>query len=211
MKTLVIDKGRRVATLDDEDYEWAKEHCWFVATNGYVFRHRKAREGTNKPTTILMHREVMGASSGQEVDHIDSDKLNNQKANLRFCEHHLNCQRTAKKGKHGFIGVEFLRGRYYTKFHNKRYFAFQTPQEAAAAYNAVAVSQLGHHAQTNQVDPTITPVPVPVRTRRKWGCIVPPKKRSKRFYVLRHGRVFASCASMDEAEQVIASNQDRGE
>jgi hypothetical protein len=207
MKALTIDKGRRVALLDDDDYEWAKCHCWFIARNGYVFRHRKMHEGTSKPTTILMHREVMRASTGQEIDHIDADKLNNTKGNLRFVEHHLNCQRTAKKGKHGFIGVECVRGRYYTKFHKKRYSAFQTPQEAAAAYNELAVSRLGQHAQTNQVPTGISPSPINVRTRRKWGCIVPPRGRCKRFYVKRKGAVFASCASLYEAEQVIADQQ----
>lgn len=62
--------------FDKEDYCKLKEYCWFLNNSGYL--SAKIR-GTNKH--IMMHNLVM---NGLYVDHINNDKCDNRKSNLRF-------------------------------------------------------------------------------------------------------------------------------
>ena len=66
--------------FDFDDYEKIKNFCWSVdSSNGYVI----AKETKNK--RIKLHRLVMDFPEFLLVDHIDRNKLNNRKSNLRLC------------------------------------------------------------------------------------------------------------------------------
>ena len=54
-----------------------------------------------------MHREILGAEKGQEVDHINRHKLDNRKANLRFVTSSQNKMNTGlqKNNTSGYRGV----------------------------------------------------------------------------------------------------------
>lgn len=56
---------------------------------------------------IRLHRFVMNAKEGQVIDHINGNKLDNRKINLRFVNSSLNCINRYHKIKttHGFRGV----------------------------------------------------------------------------------------------------------
>ncbi|MBL0320755.1 MAG: HNH endonuclease [Alphaproteobacteria bacterium] len=45
---------------------------------------------------VYMHRYIMTAKAGQEVDHINGNKLDNRKENLRLASHSQNCKNQAK-------------------------------------------------------------------------------------------------------------------
>ncbi len=45
----------------------------------------------------MMHRQILGASKGENVDHIDGNGLNNQRSNLRFCTQSQNCCNQRKR------------------------------------------------------------------------------------------------------------------
>src|SRR5271167_2965505 len=47
---------------------------------------------------LAIHRLVMDAREGQEVDHINRDKLDNRRENLRFCTHSENMQNKKQLG-----------------------------------------------------------------------------------------------------------------
>lgn len=74
MRTISLTKGQ-VAIIDDEDYEKVAKNKWSFHYNGYAVR--------GKPQ-ISMHRFVLDAPRGMEVDHINGNKLDNRKSNLRF-------------------------------------------------------------------------------------------------------------------------------
>jgi hypothetical protein len=56
-----------------------------------------------------MHREILGASKGIEVDHRDRDTLNNRRHNLRLATHSQNQQNAYLQSNNtsGFKGVSF--------------------------------------------------------------------------------------------------------
>lgn len=75
-------KGERFI-FDKEDFEIIKDFCWFVNSLGYVVTRDRI---TSK--MISFHRLVMRPKNKDElVDHIDHDRLNNCKSNLRVCSH----------------------------------------------------------------------------------------------------------------------------
>jgi len=58
---------------------------------------------------ILLHRFLIGAADGMEVDHINGNPLDNRKGNLRLCTHAENLRNTKLRvsNKCGFKGVSF--------------------------------------------------------------------------------------------------------
>lgn len=85
MKQIVLSDGS-LTTVDDEDYFWLAGWRW---TKGkYAYRAQtKAEQREELRQLVLMHR-VIAARAGYdiadlEIDHIDRDKLNNQRLNLR--------------------------------------------------------------------------------------------------------------------------------
>ncbi len=66
---------RRVAIVDLADYGKVKVFNWYFTSHGYASRW------CNESTKYL-HHEIIGKSSGV-VDHIDGNKLNNRRSNLR--------------------------------------------------------------------------------------------------------------------------------
>lgn len=85
--------------VDDEDKHFLDEYKWFIKDNGYV-----GALVNNKG--IYIHRLIMKAKKGQEIDHVNRNKLNNCKSNLRFSNRSLNMHNAVyKKGISGYIGV----------------------------------------------------------------------------------------------------------
>lgn len=71
------DAYGRKFIFDAEDYEMVKPYQWHIQSKrGYV----KAMDGRK---TILLHRLVMKCTNNMVVDHINHDKSDNRKSNLR--------------------------------------------------------------------------------------------------------------------------------
>ncbi len=73
--------------VDDRDYEKLSQYKWRMTTLGYVVRTHYVRPKIN---VIWMHREIMETPKGLETDHIDHNRLNNQRSNLRIATHQQN-------------------------------------------------------------------------------------------------------------------------
>jgi hypothetical protein len=87
-----------VIKVDAADLKWAKQHCWFVSHNGYAYRHLK--KGTAR-----MHRELMHAPRSKDVDHINGDRLDNRRANLRIASRSNNLKNKTRRRSDNTTGV----------------------------------------------------------------------------------------------------------
>lgn len=109
---------------------------------------------------IWMHREVMNCPERLEVDHINRDRSDNRKINLRTCTDIQN-QGNRWKSKHAktskYKGVYFCKkiqkfaayGREGAK--NRRLLTTASEDEAGRAYNRWAKEYFGEFALLNQI------------------------------------------------------------
>jgi hypothetical protein len=80
VKQIPLTRGF-VALVDDEDYERISTYRWHFCPHTTSNYANTAHDGT----TVGMHRIIMNAKSGEEVDHINYDGLDNRRSNLRIC------------------------------------------------------------------------------------------------------------------------------
>ena len=82
---------RAYAVIDMADAEWASQWRWHLHPKGYATRSQKI-DGI--PRTFRLHRELLGLMRGDglDVDHIDRDKLNCRRSNLRIVPKGKNSQ-----------------------------------------------------------------------------------------------------------------------
>lgn len=81
MKKIKLSQGE-FAIVDSEDFEKINQHNWYCDNNRAVRNSKMVSYQRGKK--ILMHREVMGASDGSQIDHINRNPLDNRKINLRI-------------------------------------------------------------------------------------------------------------------------------
>lgn len=91
--------------VDDEDYEFLNKFKWSISgSNGsnYAATYYKGKH-------FRLHRIILNAPKNLVVDHINHDKLDNRKSNLRICSRTQNNWNTKKNinNKSGFKGVYF--------------------------------------------------------------------------------------------------------
>jgi hypothetical protein len=81
--------------LVDEDNAALADFLWRLDRDGYAIRG--VRHANGRRTTRGMHREVLGLGFGDGLmsDHIDHDRLNNTRANLRVVTNAENQQNRA--------------------------------------------------------------------------------------------------------------------
>ena len=139
--------------LDNEDWKTYSDKKWTIRSGyaGHVF-HKN-----NKQTTLLLHRLIMEAKQGQLVDHINRDKLDNRRANLRFAnrsENAANCKVHAHNTS-GYKGVSKSgkKWRAYIVLNDKQIYigTFSKKEDAALAYNERALQIFGQFANINEV------------------------------------------------------------
>ena len=104
-----------------------------------------------------MHRFIMKPKSNEYVDHINGDKLDNRKENLRICtkkENQRN-QKVRKDNTSGYKGVALMAGKYWRAYitsggsRQKHLGNFKTKEEAARAYDEKAKEYFGEFARLN--------------------------------------------------------------
>jgi hypothetical protein len=150
MAEIPLTQGR-VAIVDDADFEWLGSLKWCAHGRGrkaYACRREKGK-------MVLMHRMILPVGLGEEIDHVDGDRLNNTRANLRACTRSQNNANQPKKpgGSTPFKGVSFNHGRYRARIQVARIVYklgwFDTAVEAALAYDAAARQHFGPFARLN--------------------------------------------------------------
>lgn len=151
MKKLLLHNGERTI-VDNSDYEHLSRFNWYLSTCGYVVRkHGK--------TTIYMSRSLIKPAPGKHVDHINGDKLDNRRDNLRMASISQNQMNRAKSDNKSsrFKGVCWDKSRLKWIVHlkkNKKVLhlgRFAKEVEAAKAYNVAAEKHFGKFAKLNKI------------------------------------------------------------
>ena len=158
--------GRKVL-VDDENYErlakvkWSEEHGHAVRQVRIGGRAGKAR----KARRVWMHRLVLGVTDAYpivEIDHVDGNGLNDQRASLRIVSKSQN-QRNRRKqtstASSRFKGFSWDKSnrtvikpwRAHMRVEGKLIMLrrFADEQDAAKAYDEAATRYFGLHAHTN--------------------------------------------------------------
>lgn len=156
MKTIPLTKGD-FAIVDDDDYEYLIQFEWFLTPGGYAAR-KTTKNG--RPSIVLMHREIAKTPKGMQTDHINGNRLDNRKCNLRICTNAENSRnRGPMPGTSKYKGVRWLKNdkkwQANIKLNQKQITlgCFNSEIEAAKAYNEAAIKYFGEFAWLNDIEP----------------------------------------------------------
>lgn len=120
--------------FDLDDYDLIKNICWWEDANGYIVSKDK-----------LLHRIIMSPDKGEVVDHINHNKFDNRKCNLRNCAKAQNNINTGLRidNTSGYKGVTYRQDRskwcatirfegktYYLGLYTNKYDAIKARKEA---------------------------------------------------------------------------------
>lgn len=151
-KEIPLTQGK-IALIDDEDYERIIQYHWYADKHGYTYYAR--RSFNNKHD--YLHRFIMNAKPGEQIDHLDGNGLNDQKYNLRIVN---NSQNHMNSKKH-LDGLNKYKGISWNK-RKKKWVAticlnykhihlgfFINELDAARAYDEAAKKYHGEYARLN--------------------------------------------------------------
>ena len=136
--------------FDPSDLTLIERHTWHLGKRGYPATHVRGK-------TVVLHRLLFPDADGFEIDHINGDKLDNRRANLRPCTHQQNGfnQKRRHTNTSGYIGVSFLRRigcfEAYIHFHGTKHHLglHADPIAAARMRDCVARLLFGEFARLN--------------------------------------------------------------
>ena len=189
-KQLIIESKHGTFTVlyDAEDHDKASDHRWYVRLDSnhkfYVYtsilhpdggwyyrpggsvacssRGKRDRRGERERsrTSLPMHRLIMDAPKGMDIDHINGNPLDNRKSNLRICTRAENMRNRGaqKNNTSGYKGVGWCKHRKkwhaQIKHNGKQIYIgrYKDKEEAARAYDAKAKELHGEYAHLNFPD-----------------------------------------------------------
>lgn len=160
MKKIKLTQGK-FALVDDEDFEYLNQWKWYFSDTGYAIRKEYIGGGrkNQKQKIIRMHRIINKTPDSFYTDHINSDKLDNRKENLRNSSMLQNNLNTTKRknctSKYKGVHWDRLNNKWRVCIDiNKRTIhagRFLSEIEAAKAYNGLAIKYHGKFAKLNGV------------------------------------------------------------
>lgn len=152
------------ALVDPYDYNRLIRYPWRRNNKGYAMYTYYDQKGVRHE--VYMHRWIMGVFGRQVVDHIDGNRLNNTRANLRVCsqQQNLRYRRCFRNNASGYKGVTRRGKRWLARIYydeqTVRLGLFATVEDAALAYDCAARWLFGDFALLNFPD---RPAPSSVR------------------------------------------------
>jgi len=122
MKTIDLTHDK-IAFVDEGDFEWLNQWKWHITNKGYAARTLHSGKRPNRLyKTLFMHRLINDTPGGFETDHINRNKLDNRRENLRSV---TNTQNQLNKGlqknnKSGVAGVCWHVDKWWARIWVKR-------------------------------------------------------------------------------------------
>jgi hypothetical protein len=120
-KEIPLSRGE-VAVVDEEDYEKVINFGrWWCSDTGYAICHI----GTKK---VRMHRLINNTPKGLITDHINGNRLDNRKTNLRTVDHKENAAngvgftRKVYKDLPKYVTYDYATESYFATYKTRKHF-----------------------------------------------------------------------------------------
>ena len=156
-----IGKGKK-SIIDAEDKEIVDKYNWRYSQHtkrsdiGYVVT--TARLPNGRYSTFSLHRYLLGNPKGKHVDHINGDRLDNRRINLRLStrsQNAFNVKKNPVNASSRYKGVSWskIKNKWHArirkdyKMNHLGY--FEDEHLAALAYDKAALKMAGEFALTN--------------------------------------------------------------
>jgi hypothetical protein len=154
-KIIALTQGKETI-VDDEDFEHLNQWKWNCNKYGYAVRTIPKTNGKN----MWMHREIMNTPAGFQTDHINGNKRDNRRENLRICTASENRANNPLRmdNTSGFKGVswDIVHEKWNAKlaFQGRRINLgfFSSAIEAAQVYDKALRKFFGDFARVNFID-----------------------------------------------------------
>lgn len=136
--------GKHIATVDDCDVFSVALNNWTAKKrqDGKIVAHRIIYKNRKPIRHIYMHRQIIGAPIGIQVDHKNGNTLDNRRSNLRLATNGQNRANSKPSARSGFKGVYKHWNRWRAGIrHNKKLKwlgVFESPEMAHEAYKKAA-------------------------------------------------------------------------
>lgn len=157
MKYISLTQGKQ-AIVSDEDFENVSQFKWYYdKTTGYAKRDTRI---DGKRVCVYMHRFINNTDDGKLTDHINGNRIDNRRENLRSCnftQNHAN-KKIESKFTSKYKGVYWHKNRdkwvSMIRIDRKGHYlgVFTDEKEAAKAYNQKAKELFGDFARLNVID-----------------------------------------------------------
>ena len=152
-------------TVDEDVFLLLSRYKWFLSHNGYATTGLGKFTRNKRLGQVLMHRLILAPPIEMEIDHIDNDKLNNRKKNLRICTRKQNLQNRPKmlringrkvsskyKGVYWQKDISRWRARISTNGKSIYLGTFEDEVKAAMEYNKAAKRYYKDFAFLNKIE-----------------------------------------------------------
>lgn len=135
--------------VDKEDYPYLKDYHWSMSQTGYIHKLVRGK-------IVFMHKAILWSPKGRnfQIDHINRNKLDNRRSNLRNVTSQQNSFNRGPRNKYRGVSPRPLNrwrailikdGVYvYDKY-------FDTEMEAVKAWNEKALEHFGKYAYQNPI------------------------------------------------------------
>lgn len=158
MREIKLSNSEKVTIVDDCDYDKFNDVGWSINFHGYAVS--KNRDINNN--LLFLHREILGISNTDLItDHINHNKLDNRKCNLRICTKLDNNKNVKKKTDRKYSSI--YKGVFWCSHTNRwrvniisngiRVFVgyYNLEVHGAIAYNEAALRYHGEYACLNEI------------------------------------------------------------
>lgn len=151
MIQIPLTRGK-VALIDEQDIDLISAHNWRFDPGRRS--HCGYAKGRVNGKTTYMHRLIVGAQSGQLVDHVNRNLLDNRRSNLRLATRSNNSTNAVKHPSlTGYRGVHFWNGKFRAQLGANRIIHHGSWRanaiDAALDYDDLARKHHGDFAITN--------------------------------------------------------------
>lgn len=153
-KQIPLSRGK-YALVSDADFERVNQYKWSLDTNGYAVRKIVVhRDGEKRQRKILLHRFILDAPNGLDVDHINHDELDCRRANLRLATRSQNNANSGPvRGLYKGVSFRQTQKRWHAniRINGQRLHlgSFADATDAARAYDRIAYLAWGEFAYLN--------------------------------------------------------------